>query len=100
MSEQIESVTIEGQAVHVTARPALGVEPRALAIAAAIRVFGRYAVLDRITLTVGSSEIGVSRDEITRLIGPEGFAPLQEPARYRQVVHDALRAHSSEEGGG
>jgi hypothetical protein len=84
--EQLQAISIEGQHVRVTARGSLSVEPRLLALAAALRVFERYAVLDRLTLTAGDVEVAVSRELVNRLLGPEGFAALKDRTRYRQIL--------------
>lgn len=99
MREQIEAAALEGQTVRVKARETLRVEPKMLALAAALRVFERYAVLDRLTLTAGAVEVVVSREDVHRLLGPEGFAVLNDPARYRQIVSHGL-ASEREEGTG
>jgi len=96
VSEQIEAVALEGQTVRVTARLPLPVEPRTLAVAAAIRLFERYPVFDRLTLTVGRTETRVSRETISRVLGPRGFAALKDPARYHQALYDALEAQRAE----
>jgi len=97
VSEPIETVALEGQTVRVAARLPLPVEPRILAMAAAIRLFERYPVFDRLTLTVGSTETRVSRETISRVLGPGGFRALKDPARYRQVLYDALQAQGTED---
>jgi hypothetical protein len=97
VSEPIEAVALEGQTVRVAARLPLPVEPRTLAMAAAIRLFERYPVFDRLTLTVGSTETRVSRETIRRVLGPGGFVVLKDPARYRQVLYDALQAQEAED---
>jgi hypothetical protein len=83
---QFQAISIEGQHVRVTARGSLSVEPRLLALAAALRVFARYAVLDRLTLTAGDVEVAVSREQVNRLLGPDGFAALKDRTRYRQIL--------------
>ena len=95
MSSAIEAVTVQGRDLWVTARqPA--VEPRALALAAAIRVFDRYPVFDRLILTVGEAETGVSREDVERLLGAEGFAAVRERGRWRQLLADLARARTEE----
>jgi hypothetical protein len=88
--DRIETVALEGQNLHVAAREPLGVEPRLLALAAAIRVFERYPVLTQLTLSVASRDVVVSRDEVLQLLGPEGFAPLNDRERFRQVLARGL----------
>lgn len=99
MKEQIEAVALKGRHLQVTGRDPLPVEPKALALAAAVRVLERYPVLDRLTLTVGGVEIGVSREEVERLLGSDVFARLREPGRWRQIVADAIRASTGEDAG-
>ena len=91
MRQLIEGVGLEGQSVRVTARDPLPVGFRALAVAAAIRVFERYAALDRLTLSAGSEEVTISREDVERLLGPEGFARLKDRDGAREVVERAIR---------
>ena len=96
MRDRIEAVALEGQNLRVTAREPLGVEPRMLALAAAVRVFDQYPVLDRLTLTAGGSDIVVSREEVHRLLGSDGFAPLKDRERFRQFLTRALAPDGGE----
>jgi len=96
MRDRIEAVALEGQNLRVTAREPLGIEPRMLALAAAIRVFEQYVVLDRLTLTVGGNDVVVSREEVLRLLGPDGFAPLKDRERFRQLLARALQPDGGE----
>jgi len=94
--EHLDAVALEGRMLHVTAREPLPAEPRVLAVATAIRVFERYPILDRLTLTVGSTEISLGREQVERLLGPEGFASLGEWGRWRQVLARAIQAYTGE----
>jgi hypothetical protein len=76
----------------VVTRVPLRIDARLLALAAAMRVFARYPVIDRLTVAAGTDEVAVSRDEVTRLLGPEGFAGIEDRARYRMILADALGA--------
>jgi hypothetical protein len=98
MRDRIEAVVLEGQHLRVTARDPLGVEPRMLALAAAIRVFEQYPIVDRLTLTTGRTDVVVSRDEVLRLVGADGFAPLKDRDRFRQLLGRALAPADGEEG--
>jgi hypothetical protein len=91
MRQRIEAVALEGQDVRVTARDPLPVQPRALAIAAAIRVFDRFPALDRLTLAVGDARVTVSRQDVERLLGPDGFARLKDRDGAREVLERAIR---------
>ncbi len=95
MREQIGSVTLEGPTLRVVAPEPLAVEPKTLLVATAIRVFERYPVLDRLVLTIGgSTEIAISRDQVERLLEPDGFASLREWGRWRQVLARAVQAYA------
>lgn len=96
MRDRIEVVVLEGQHLRVTAREPLGVEPRLLALAAAIRVFEQYPVVERLTLTTGGADVVVSREEVHRLVGPEGFAPLKDRDRFRLLLSRALTPDGGE----
>ena len=91
MRQRIEAVALEGQDVRVTARDPLPVQPRALAVAAAIRVFDRFPALDRLTLAVGDARVTVARQDVERLLGPDGFARLKDRDGAREVLERAIR---------
>lgn len=99
MRERIEALALEGRTIRVTARDPLPVEPRALALAAAMRVFERYPVLDRLTLAVGGTEVTASREEVERLLGPEGFSALKDRDRWRRLLGEGLQEAGQEETG-
>lgn len=96
MRQLIEAVTLEGQNVRVSARDPLHVDPKALAIAAAIRVFERYPALVRLTLSVGNDQLTVSREEVDRLLGPDGFGRLKDRETAREVMERAIREFAGE----
>lgn len=99
MRERIEALALEGRTVRVTARDPLPVEPRVLALAAAMRVFERYPVLHRLTLTVAGAEVTASREEVERLLGPEGFSALKDRDRWRRLLAEGLQEAPQEETG-
>jgi hypothetical protein len=88
--ELIESVTIEGTALTVALSPTLPVDVPTLAVATAIRALDRYAVLDRVTVRSGSTEITLARAEIEELAQPDGVAAARESDRWRQVLARAV----------
>jgi hypothetical protein len=96
MRQLIEAVTLEGQNVRVSARDLLPVDPKALAVAAAIRVFDRYPALARLTLSVGNEQLTVSREEVERLLGPDGFSRLRDREAAREVLERAIRQYAGE----
>ena len=96
MRQLIEAVTLEGQNVRVSARDLLPVDPKALAIAAAIRVFDRYPALVHLTLSVGNEQLTVSREEVERLLGPEGFGRLKDREGCREILERAILEFAGE----
>lgn len=91
MRQLIEAVALEGAEARVTVRDPLPVAPRALAAAAAIRVLDRYPALDGLTLAVGETRMTISRQDVERLLGPEGLARLKEPDGGRELLERAVR---------
>jgi hypothetical protein len=102
MREQIEAITIDGRALRVLVREPLRVEQHVLALATALRVFERYSVFDELTLVVGGREIRLSREEIERLLGPDGWRAVLERGRWQQtlarVVQSFVEPARAEEG--
>jgi hypothetical protein len=94
--EYIDAVTLDGLTLRVAARGPASVEPRTLAVATAIRAFERYPILERVVLTMGTAEFGVSRDTVQRLLGPGGFGAIREWGRWRQVLARVVQAYSEE----
>ena len=98
MREYVETLTLEGRTVRVSATGPASVEPALLAIGTALTLFERYPVLDGLALRVGATEIGVTRDQVERLLGPAGFGQLREWGRGRQVraqvIQGFLREHA------
>ncbi len=99
MRDQIEAIALEGQTLRVTAGESLRVEPRVLALATALRVFERYPVLDRLALARSGAEIVVTREEVTRLLGPEGFAPLSDRKRFGEILARGAASAGEERAG-
>lgn len=94
MKEQIEGISLEGRTVRVAVREPLSVEPRTLALAAALRVFERYPVLDRLTVATGSAEVSVSRQELIRRLGSDDLGGVRERPRYRELLNRILAAEA------
>lgn len=97
MKQLVEAVTLEGQIVRVSARAPLPVAAKTLVIAAAIRVLDRYPALDRLVLSVGGAEITVTRQEVARLLGPDGFSRLKDRDTAREVLECAIREYAGED---
>jgi hypothetical protein len=94
--ELIESVALEGTTLRVRAREPLPVELPTLLVGTAMRVFERHSALRRVALATPTVELSVSRDEIERGLGPEGFAALREWGRWRQALARAVQAYTAE----
>ena len=100
MRELIDVVAIQGRTLQITAHGPQAVDPPTLAVATALRVFVRYPVLDRLVLSIGADEIRLSRGEIERLLGGEGFAALQDRRRWRQILARVVQAYTRAEATG
>jgi len=100
--EQIEAITIEGRVLRVSVREPLRVKQHVLAVATAPRVFERYPVFDELTLAVGETETRLSRPQIERLLGPDGWRAVLERRRWPQtlarVVQSFVELARAEEG--
>jgi hypothetical protein len=94
MREQIERVTLDGTTVRVQARVPLPVDQPTLLVATAIRLFEHHALFDRVILVAGDAEQSISRAEVDRLLGPEGFGQLREWGRWRQALARAVQAYT------
>lgn len=91
MRARIESIALDGATLTVIARPPLPAELPLLAVATAMRVLARYPVVDGVVLVGDGSEIRVSREQIERILEPEGFAALRDPERRREILGRAVQ---------
>lgn len=96
MSGQIDAVVLQGSTLRVVVPDPPAIESTTLAVATALRVFERYPILDRLTLVVANTEISISREEVERVLGSEGFEPLQDWVRRRQVLARVAEAFREE----
>lgn len=97
MIERVDAVALEGQGLRVTAREPLPVEPRALVVATAVRVFERYPLLRRLTLRAGEGEWSTTREEVDQLLAPQGgFEGVHAPDRWREFVESLVRPPGGE----
>lgn len=92
MKELIESVAFEGTRLTVTVRLPFPVDAAALAVATAIRVFERYAVMDRVAVVSEAGEVSLSRDQVERPFHSDGLGALQDPRQWRQALARAMQA--------
>ena len=82
----LESLALEGTALTLTFAPTLPVNARTLAAAAAIRVFFRYKVIDRVSIVTGADKVSLSRVEVEHLLRSENLARLDGMQRWRHAV--------------
>lgn len=95
MREQIDGLTLEGTTLRVAVREPLPLDLPTLAVATAIRILERFPVFDRVTVTTHTAEVSLTRDEVERLLRPEGFAALREWGRWRQVLARAVQGYTA-----
>ena len=99
MRERIDAVTLHGATLRVSARAPLPAELPVLALATAIRVFERYPVLERLTVTLGEAkddELSLTRAEVARWLGPQGFASLRAWGGWPHALARAVHAYTGE----
>jgi hypothetical protein len=90
----VDAVSLVGPALRVTAPGRLPAEQDTLAVATAIRVFERFQALADLTLAGEDGDVTLTRDEVERLLAPEGFAALRERGRWPQLLARAVQRHA------
>ena len=98
MKAWIDSISLAGTTLRVTAPVPLPADRSTLAVASAIRVFERFPALDGLVLAGDDGEVLLTRTTIERLLAPEGFAALQERSRWPQVLARAVQRYGGSEG--
>lgn len=93
MKAWIDTISLAGSTLRVSAPEPLPADRSTLAVASAIRVFERFPALDGLVLAGGDGEVSMTRARIERLLAPEGFDVLQDRARWRQVLARAIQRH-------
>jgi hypothetical protein len=81
-----ESVALDGTALTVRLAPPLPVDGRMLSAATAIRVFERYAVIERLTIVAGAVQVSLSRTHVEDLLGAPDLAALDATQRRWQGI--------------
>jgi hypothetical protein len=94
----IDSISLAGSTLQVTAPEPLPADRITLAVASAIRVFERFPALDRLILAGSDGEVPMTRANIERLLAPEGFAALQDRGRWPQVLARAVQRQGALDG--
>ncbi|PYM66839.1 MAG: hypothetical protein DMD79_02210 [Candidatus Rokuibacteriota bacterium] len=94
MREHLEAIDIDGRTLRVSVREPLEVELHVLALATALRVFERYPVFDELTLGDGVTETRLTRQEIERLLGADGWGAIRERGRWRQTLARIVQTYS------
>ena len=94
MKEHLEAIDITGRTLRVSVREPLVVELHVLALATALRVFERYPVFDELTLGNGITETRLTRQEMERLLGADGWDAVRERGRWRQTLARIVQSYS------
>ena len=95
MKAWVETVSLAGSTLRVTAPDPLPADRGTLAVASAIRVFERFAALDDLVLAGNDHEVSVTRADVERLLAPDGFAALRDRSRWPQVLARAVQRYST-----
>lgn len=95
MRARVEAVTIEATRIAARVRVAGGADAATLAVATALRLFARYPVVDRFTLTGHGADLEVSRAQAEAWLAPDGLAAVNEPAGWAEAVARAVTAFRS-----
>jgi hypothetical protein len=96
----VETVSLAGSTLRVTAAEPLPADRETLAVASAIRVFERFPALDAIVLVTAGGEVPLARTHVEQLLAPDGFAALRERGRWPQVLARAVQRHAGTGGEG
>ena len=95
MKTRASSVALDGTTLRIGMAPALPSDPSVLAVAAALRLLARYPVIDRVLLGDHATEVGFTREQIERLLHPDGFAALDIPGAWSEILARAMRRLAS-----
>ena len=95
MRAWFETVTLSGRTLRVVTREPLPADAATLAVASAIRVLERFPALDQVCLVAGDGEREISRQEVDRLLAPDGYAALQERGRWPQLLARAVQRYTA-----
>ena len=95
MKAWVETVSLAGSTLRVTAPDPLPADRGTLAVASAIRVFERFPALDGLVLAGDDHEVSVTRADVERLLAPDGFAVLRDRGRWPQVLARAVQRYST-----
>lgn len=90
MTTRASSVALHGTTLRIRMAPALPADPSVLAVALALRLLARYPVVDRVVLGDHATEVGFTREQIERLLHPEGFAALDIPGGWSDTLARAM----------
>jgi hypothetical protein len=91
----VETVAIEG--TRIVARVHLSGDANAttVAVAAALRLFARYPIFDRFTLTGGGADLDVSRGQAETWLAPDGLGAVGDPAAWPALLARAVEGFRS-----
>jgi hypothetical protein len=100
MRSWIGAVSLSGPILRVSLPEPLPGDSHLLAVAGAIRVLERFPALGSVVLIAGGAEVTLSRDEVERLLEPEGWSVLEDRGRWPEVLARAVERHAATDGGG
>lgn len=98
MKARVDTVSLAGSTLRVTASEPLPADRVTLAVATAIRVFERFSALDGLLLGGSEGEVSVTRADVERLLAPDGFAVLQDRGRWPQLLARAIQRYVASDG--
>ena len=91
MKTRASSVALDGTTLRIRMAPALPSDPSVLAVAVALRLLARYPVVDRVVLGDHATEMAFTREQIERLLTPEGFPALDIPGGWSDILARTMR---------
>jgi hypothetical protein len=98
MKAWIDTISLAGSTLRVTAPEPLPADRETLLVASAIRVFERFPALDGLVLAGGDGEVSVTRASVERFLQPEGFTGLQDRGRWPKILARAIQRYGGADG--
>jgi hypothetical protein len=96
----IGAVSLSGPTLRVSVPEPLPADLHALAVASAVRVLERFPALGGVVLIAGGAEVTLSRDDVERLLEPEGWPSLEDRGRWPEVLARAVERQAASDDGG
>jgi hypothetical protein len=87
MKSPVESISLDGMEMRLVLRSPIPADGKALAAAAAVRILERYPVIQTVVSVWGHAQFEVTREEVERLLRPDGLAALADRARWQDLIN-------------